>query len=144
MRNLQKFLLVVGAAALGAAVGCLALFCYIEITGWGSNHGKNDLGTAGLGILLAIGSAAIGAIFGFVTAIWWIRKHDSGLWPSRIWIGITLGLVAGVALHYGNKLPPVPTLVEIFDHWQVAAVLTAALATLGGTIAKLTGPRSTH
>src|SRR5262245_43014310 len=89
----------------------------------------------------ATGSAALGAIVGFVAAVWWIRKHESGLWTRRIWIGVTLGLVTGVMLHFANRLPSVPTLIEMFEPWPVAGVLTAALGTLGGVIAKLTGSR---
>jgi len=118
----------------------LALFFYAEATGLGG-HGSSNLGAAGLGFLLGTGSAALGAIVGFVAAVWWIRKHDSGLWARRIWIGVTLGLVTGVVLHFANRLPRVPTLVEMFEPWPVAAVLTAALGTLGGVIAKLTGSR---
>ena len=140
MRDFQNLLLVVGATALGACAFYLALFCYAEATGLG-RHGPSDLGAAGLGFLLATGSAILGAIVGLVAAVWWIRKHDSGLWTRRIGIGVTLGLVTGVVLHFANSLPRVPTLVEMFEPWPVAAVLTAALGTLGGVIAKLTGSR---
>jgi hypothetical protein len=140
MRDFQNLLLAVGATALGTCAFCLALFCYAEATGLG-RHGPSDLGAAGLGFLLAIGSASLGAIVGFIAAVWWIRKHDSGPWTRRIWIGMTLGLVFGVVLHFANRLPRVPTLVEMFETWPVAAVLTAALGLLGGVIAKLTGSR---
>ena len=140
MRNFQNFLLVVGATALGACAFYLALFYSAEAAGLG-RHGPSDLGAAGLGFLLATGSAALGAIVGFVAGIWWIRKHDSGLWTRRIWIGVTLGLVTGVVLHFANRYPRVPALVEMFEAWPVAAVLTAALSTIGGIIAKLTGSR---
>jgi hypothetical protein len=76
---------------------------------------------------------------GFVAAVWWIRKHNSGLWTRRIWIGVALGLMTGVVVHLANRLPLVPTLVDMFEPWPLAAVLTAALSTLGGVIAKLTG-----
>jgi hypothetical protein len=138
MRDFQNALLVVGATALGACGFYLALFCYTEATGFG-HGGPSNLGAAGFGFLLATGSIALGAIVGFVAAVWWIRKHDRGLWTRRIWIGVTLGLVAGVLLHFANKYPRVPTLVEMFEHLPVAAVLTAALGTLGGVIAGLTG-----
>jgi hypothetical protein len=138
MRDFQNFLLVLGATALGTCAFYLALFCYAEATGLGRG-GSSDLGAAGLGFLLATGSAALGAIVGFVAAVWWIRKHDSGLWTRRIWIGVTLGLVTGVVLHFANRLPRVPTLVEMFEPWPVAVVLTAALGTLGGAIAKSAG-----
>ena len=138
MRVFQNLLLVVGATALGACTFYLALFCYAEATGLG-RHGPSDLGAAGLGFLLATGSVALGAIVGFVAAVWWIRKHNSGLWTRRIWIGVALGLVTGVVLHFANRLPRVPTLVEMFEPWPPAAVLTAALSMLGGVIAKLTG-----
>ena len=141
MRGFQNFLLVVGATALGACAFYLALYCYAEATGFGRHGGPSDLGAAGLGFLLATGSVALGAIVGFVAAVWWIRKHDSGLWARRIWIGVTVGLVTGVVLHFANRLPRVPTLVEMFEPWPVAAVLTAALGTLGGVIAKSTGSR---
>jgi hypothetical protein len=59
----------------------------------------------------------------------------------RIWSGMTLGILTGVALHFANKLPRVPTLVEMFDTLPAAAVLTVALGMLGGVTAKLTGPR---
>ena len=140
MRDCQNLLLVVGATALGACAFYLALFCYAEATGLG-RHGPSDLGAAGLGFLLATGSAALGAIVGFVAGVWWIRKHDSGVWTRRIWIGVTLGLVTGVVLHFANRLPRVPTLVAMFEPWPVAAVMTAALGTLGGVIAKSTGSR---
>jgi len=140
MRGFQDFLLVVGATALGACAFYLALFCYAEATGFG-RHGPSDLGAAGLGFLLATGSVALGAIVGFVAAVWWIRNHDSGPWPRRIWIGVTMGLVTGVVLYFANRLPRVPTLVEMFEPWPVAAVLTAVLGTLGGVIAKSTGSR---
>src|SRR5438874_2152554 len=140
MRDLQSFLLVVGATALGACAFYLALFCCATATGFGG-HGSSNLGAAGLGFLLGTGSAALGAIVGFVAAVWWVRKHDSGLWARRIWIGVTLGLVTGVVLHFANRYPRVPALVEMFEAWPVAAVLTAALSTIGGVIAKLTGSR---
>src|SRR5712692_9381308 len=103
MRDFQNFLLVVGATAFGACAFYLALFCYAAATGLGAG-GPSDLGAAGLGFLLATGSVALGAIVGFVAAVWWIRKHHSGLWTRRIWIGVTLGLVTGVVLHFANKL----------------------------------------
>ena len=140
MRDFQNVFRVVGGSALGACAFYLALQCYAEATGLG-RHGPSDLGAAGLGFLLATGSVALGAIVGFVATVWWIRKHDSGLWTRRIWIGVTLGVVTGVVLHFASRLPRVPTLVEMFELWPVAAVLTAALGTLGGVIAKLTGSR---
>ena len=138
MRVSQNFLLVLGATALGACAFYFALFCYAEATGFG-RHGPSDLGAAGLGFLVATGSVALGAIVGFVAAVWWIRKHNSGVWTRRIWIGVALGLTTGVVLHFANRLPRVPTLVDMFESWPLAAVLTAALSTLGGVIAKLTG-----
>jgi hypothetical protein len=113
----------------------LALLCYAEAMGLG-RHGPSDLGAASLGFLLATGSVALGAIVGFVAVVWWIWKHDNGLWTRRIWIDMTLGLVTGVVLHFANRLPLVPTLVEISEPWRVAAVLTAALGTLGGVISR--------
>ena len=56
-------------------------------------------------------------------------------------MGMALGLVTGVVLHFANRLPRVPTLVEMFETWPIAAVLSAALGTLGGMIAKSTGRR---
>ncbi len=50
-------------------------------------------------------------------------------------------LATGFLLHFASRLPRVPTLVEMYEPWQAAAMLTAALATLGGVIAKLTGLR---
>src|SRR4051794_32751294 len=94
MRDFQSFLLVVVATALGSCAFYLALFCYAEATGLGRG-GPSDLGAAGLGFLLATGSAALGAIVGFFAAVWWSRKHDSGLWPRRIWMGMTLGSPSG-------------------------------------------------
>ena len=140
MRDFQSFLLVVGATALGSCAFYLALFCFAEATGLGRG-GPSDLGAAGLGFLLATGSVSLGAIVGFFAAVWWIRKHDSGLWTRRIWMGMTLGLVTGVVLHFANRLPRVPTLVEMFEPWPIAVVLSAALGTLGGVIAKSTGSR---
>ena len=138
LRNFQGFLLVVGATALGACAFYLALISYAEATGLGG-HGPSDLGAAGLGFLLATGSVALGAIVGFVAAVWWIGRHDGGLWTRRIWIGVTLGLVTAVVSHFANRLPRVPTLIEMFEPWPAAAVLGAALGTLGGVIAKFTG-----
>ncbi len=145
MRGFQNSLLVVGATALGACAFYLALLCYGEATGLG-RHGPSDLGAAGLGFLIAIGSIALGAIGGFVGSVLWIRKHDSGLWTGRIWIGVTLGLLTGFVFHFANKLPRVPfrTLVEMFEPWPIAAVPTAALGTLGGVIARLTRSRGHH
>ena len=140
MRVFQNLLVVVGATALGICAFYLALFCYAEATSLG-RHGPSDLGAAGLGFLLATGTTALGAIVDFVAAVWWIRKHDSELWTSRIWVGVTVGLVTGVVFHFANALRRVPTLVEMFESWPVAAVLTTALGTLGGMIAKLTGSR---
>jgi hypothetical protein len=140
VRGFQNLLLVVGATALGACAFYLALFCYMEASGLG-RHGPSDLGGAGLGFLLAAGSVALGAIVGFIAGVWRIRRHGRGLWTRRIWIGVSLGLVTGVLLHFANKLPRVPRLIEMFESWPVAAVLTSALATLGGVIAKLTGSR---
>jgi hypothetical protein len=138
MRVFQNILVVVGATALGAGAFYLALFCYAEATGLGS-HGPSDLGAAALGFLLATGSAALGAIVGFVAAVWWIRTHDGKRWTRRIWIGVFVGLVTGIVLHFASTLPRVPTLVEMFEPRPVAVVLTTALATLGGIIAKSTG-----
>ena len=140
MRVFQNLLLVVGATALGACAFYLALLCFAEAAGLG-HGGHSNLGAAGLGFLLATGSIALGAIVGFVAAVWWIRKHDSGLWTRRIWTGVALGLVTGVLFHFANRYPRVPALVELFETWPVAAVPTAALGTLGGVIAKLTGSR---
>src|SRR4051794_6373966 len=129
MRVFQNYLVVFGATALGTCAFSLALFCYAEATGLG-RHGPSDLGAAGLGFLLATASAALGAIVGFVVAVWWIRNHDSELGTRRIWIGVTVGLVTGVVLHFASRLPRVPTLVEMFEPWPVAAALTTALGTL--------------
>jgi hypothetical protein len=140
IKVVQQLLLVAGATALGTCSFVLALFCYTAATGFLSNPGHSNLGAAGLGFLLFTGSAVLGAIVGLVAAVWWIRKHDSVLWTHRIWSGITLGIVTGVALHFANKRPRVPTLVEMFDTLPAAAVLTVALGMLGGVTAKLTGP----
>jgi hypothetical protein len=143
MREFQNGLLAIGATALGACAFYLALLSSAEAMGVG-HGGNSNLGAAGLGFLLATGSVALGAIVGFVAAVWWIRKHDSGLWTRRIWIGVTLGLATGVVLHFANRYPRVPMLVQIFEPWPIAAVPTAALGMLGGVIAKLTGSRSDH
>ena len=137
MRYFQNLLLLAGGTALGACSFVLALFCYATATGLG-RHGPSDLGAAGVAFLLVTGSATLGAIAGLLAAVWWIRHHD-GLWTLRIWIGVTLGLVTGFALHFANKLPRVPTAVEYFESAPRAAVLTAALTTFAGLVARLTG-----
>jgi hypothetical protein len=142
MRYIQNLLLVAGAMALGVCSFILALFGYAAATGLGSHHGPSDLGAAGLGFLLFTGSALLGAIVGLVAAIWWIRKCKRELWTRRIWIGAILGIVTGCVLHFASKLPRVPTLIEYFEPVSAAAVLTIALAMLGGLIAKVTDLRS--
>jgi hypothetical protein len=118
----------------------LALLCYAEAMDLG-RLGPRDLGAASLEFLVATGSVAVGVIVGFVAVVRWIWKHDNGFWTRGIWIDMTLSLVTGVVLHFSNRLPLVPTLVEISEPWRVAAVLTAALGTLGKVIVKLTGSR---
>lgn len=108
MKDVQKLLLVVGATALGICSFVLALFCYSAATGFMSHHGPSDLGAAGLGFLLFTGSATLGGIVGFIVAVWWIRKHDSRPWTGRIWSGVTLGIVTGVALHFASRSPRFP------------------------------------
>ena len=107
----------------------------------GSHHGPSDLGAAGVGFLLVTGSALLGGIVGLVAGVWWVMRHQGGLWRRRIWSGVTLGVVIAFALHFANKLPRVPSLVEHFKPAPAAAVLAAAFGMLGGVIAKLAESR---
>jgi hypothetical protein len=144
MRTVQNLLLVAGTTSLGACAGVLALIVYAAATGLGSHHGPSDLGAAGLAFLLLAGIGALGAIVGLTVGIWWIVRHDRRLWTTRIWVGVTLGLVTGFMLHSASKLPRVPKLIEAFEPMAAAAVLSVALAALGGLAAKLTGWRRTE
>lgn len=142
MKVVQTLLLVAGATALVASAFVLALFGYTEATGLLGHHGPSDLGAAGLGVLLFAGSVLLGSIVGFAAALWWIWKNDSRPWPRRIWIGVILGIVTGIVLHFANRLPRVPQAVEMFEHLSAAAALTAALGMLGGMIARFTASRA--
>jgi len=135
--TIQNLLLVVGATALGVSAFVLALMSYAAVSGLGSHHGPSDLGAAAVGFLLVTGSAQLGGIAGLVAGVWWVRKHQPGLWTRRIWTGVTLGVVTAFAFHLANKYPPVPTVVAVFAPAPAAAVGAAALGMLGGVIAKL-------
>jgi hypothetical protein len=143
MRTIQNLLLVVGTTSLGISAFVLALFSYAAASGLGS-HGPSDLGAAGLGFLLFTGSAMLGGITGLVAGVWWVWKHQRGLWTRSIWSGVTLGVVTAFALHFANKLPRVPTVVEYFEPAPAAAVLAAAFGMLGGVIAKLAESRGSR
>src|SRR5262245_26636838 len=107
MRSFQNFLLVVGATALGVCLAFLALYWFTEATGFLKHHGPSDLGAAGLGVIVAIGTGVLGTIAGLAGGIWWITKRDRGLWPRRIWIGAALGAATGVLFHLAATHWPV-------------------------------------
>jgi len=138
MKYVQNVLLVVGAMALGACAFLLALYCFTEATGFLSHHGPSDLAAAGLAFLFIAGSSLLGALVGLIASVWWIWKHESRRWTIRIWVGAVLGLAMGVVLHFANRLPTVPSLIEAFEPAPAAAALSAALAMLGGLIANFT------
>jgi hypothetical protein len=73
-RILQKLLLVVGSTGLGACLFVLGTFCYLVATDSGT-HGPSDLGGVGLAYVLLAGSAALGAVVGFVAGICWIMRR---------------------------------------------------------------------
>lgn len=138
MKTFQNILLVAGATALGVSACVGTVFGLLEAMHFG-HGGHNDMGGAGLAILLLIGCTALGGFLGFGAGFLWVIKHESRPWPARIWVGVILGILISFALHFAAKLPRVPELIEMFELWPVTVVAAAGLGMLGGMFAKFTG-----
>ena len=156
MRHIQNLLLVVGAMALGVSSFGLGMLCYAAATEWGGRGGPDSIGGAGVAILGLACSAVLGAIVGFVAAVRWIMTRKSEPWKPRIWCGVTIGILIGLALYFISRLAASPPkagvaeswpvvlargseLVDNIAYWPIAAVLTSALGMLGGVFAKFAG-----
>jgi hypothetical protein len=136
-RHAQNFLLVVSATALGASLFAVGLFCFLvaaEKWKWPIPIGASGPGAGGVIIILLVWAAVLGAIVGFITGIRRIKKRGLGIWKPRVWSGIGLGIVLGLATRI---LPGGPE--SIFKNWPTTVVLTAALGMLGGIFATLAG-----
>lgn len=164
MRDFQKLLLVIGAAALGAVLPGVAVLCWS--LGQPSPPGLAGAAAGAFALLLFATGTALGAIVGLVVAVRWIKKHGSEPWGLPIWIGVTLGLLTGLGFHVLgraavprpglgrfaswplvlvrdalNSVPGCPDLLELINFWPIAIVLAAALGLLGGHVARFAGSR---
>jgi hypothetical protein len=165
VRDVQKFLLVIGATALGAASFGLGVSCFLAVLPAGC-RGIAGVGAAGLAMMLFAAGTALGAIVGFAAAVVRIRRHKSEPWKPTVWCGAGLGVLIGLVFYALSrlvasppaagvweswpvawargviaKLPdPADDLFDMLAHWPIAAaLLTAALGMLGGLLAKFAG-----
>jgi hypothetical protein len=138
VRYFQNTLLLLGASALGA-IACGPGLVYFLAATMLRPRRPEDWGAAFLVIPLLGCGSALGAILGGAAAIRWITTQDDGLWKPRVWLGASLGVATGLALHFSGALPGYSALGGVFQFWPVAAALTAALGTLGGIGASFAG-----
>ena len=130
MRFFQGFLLVVGSMALGTVAGLFAVTLLMDrmipVRGEPSTRGYGSL----VGGLFC--GAPLGTLVALAGSIGWLRSRDEPrLWSPFVWLGVLLGLIAGLVVSYrwderGG-----------IGGWWVASLVLPACGTVGGILAGL-------
>lgn len=141
MRIFQNVLVVVGATALGTVLGFFGLALFIASL----QRPGGEPWQAGYGQFLGgfFCGMPVGAIVGLVlSACWIMRREVHRGWGPLIWMGVVLGLTAGLAWTFRWNARGGPG-------WWVAALLMPACGAVGGMFASLVtairaGVRTSH
>ena len=130
MRTFQNLCLLIGATALGAAWGCIAITVLGAFTVFRARSGE-DWGTS-LGMLLsgACFGAPLGAIAGFQGARL-IARDEREAWSAIVWIGVALGFLLGPVSTFFAVSNLRPDFVGVL----IVVVVTVMFATVGGMLA---------
>lgn len=142
MRYVQYILLVIGAAALGAAAGALGLTYLAVLTILRHRPGADpslEWGQA-IGAMCCVGVGGIGgAISGLVVAVRRIACRESKPWKPMVWIGMVLGLAAALAIRFPGVLGRQNIFTFLIEWWPGTVIFTAASGTLGGFVGGIAG-----
>jgi peptidoglycan/LPS O-acetylase OafA/YrhL len=129
MRFFQGLLLVVGSLALGTVAGFFAVAFLMD---WMDTR-REEPSSRGYGELMGglFCGAPMGTLVALVGSVGWIRAQDEPRpWSPFVWLGVLLGLVAGIVLTYRWNEHGGPG-------WWVASLVLPACGTVGGILAGL-------
>lgn len=132
MRQLQNLLFVIGATATGIVVGAgLAFIMALGVLPSGRDAG----GAVVAFMILAACGGVLGAGIGLVGSIRWISQRSTKPWTLMTWIGILVGLAAGMPIK-GSALFTSNVVGDLFNWLPAAIPFLATMAFLGGAIGK--------
>lgn len=130
MRFLQNLLLIVGMTALSTVLGIFAVGAVVGLM----QRPGGEPWTRGFGQYIGglVCGAPGGAIAGLIGSLCLVGgRGDRDLWSPAVWVGILLGLAAGIGLsfHWG--------MTSGHYWWLVVAIVAAATGAAGGVLASL-------
>lgn len=128
MRYLQNTLLIIGTTALSTVAGVFAVGALVGLF----QRPGGEPWTRGFGQYIGglVCGAPLGALAGFIGSISFVgAQSESRSWNPLVWIGIVLGIAAGIALcfHWG---------MTSGNQWELVVALVAiATGAAGGIVA---------
>lgn len=142
MRFFERSLLIIGSSAFGAASGGLGLAYLAALTVFRLRPGEEP-GLAwgayiGVFVCMLLGGT-LGAIVGLVGAVGRITQGEAKSWSPITWIGVVLGLAAGLVIRSSVPLDQWGVFGEAVRLWPGTAICVAALGTLGGFAGSVIG-----
>jgi hypothetical protein len=132
IRVFQNVLFVLGATSAGLAWG--AGLAFLLGLGIFPPVGRDDWGALiGFTFLAACGSV-IGVIIGLVGSIFWIKQRATEPWTLTTWIGMLVGLAAGIALRVSNVFDASLVAGDLMRSLPATLVFLAMTVFLGGIL----------
>jgi hypothetical protein len=162
LRALQKPLFVLGGMTFGASLAGLPVLCWAAVQPF--SPGLSGAAAGAFALIVAAGLSLLGALVGLIATLRRLRGQEPRAWTRRVWCGIALGILTGLALHAAAKLsegapavgqpeawpiafvrvvierlPGSTNLFDLLQIWPIAAILTGACGAVGGVAAWLAG-----
>lgn len=140
MRHILNLFLVIGGTAAGLVLGAgLAFRMGILVF----SPGRDDWGAYPLFVFLAACGGVVGAFAGFVGSKRWTSRRSGEPFTFVTWIGMAIGLVAGVAIQASGILETsvVGDVIEWLPGKLAFWAATAFLGAVTGTLAAAWGKR---
>lgn len=132
---LQNILILTTATAFGFGFGVQG--SYTSMTYLFKEPKGENFGGGPIWIVIILAAGIVGALIGFVSAVRWITQHDEQPWPSRVWIGLLIGLAVGALVTH---------FISARYYWWFklirAAFIVPVCSVAGGLVAGFAGRKS--